>query len=297
MPPRRTGQPATVSAAIDEGERRIARSKAIDHWEPAMARIDAEDLLAAVLHDEAPLDEEIRISAAQWRRFESHVGRRVLGEPVAFITGRVIFRDLEIRVRPGVFSPRASTELLAEEAIKRLRRKRGDRVSVDLATGNGPVALSVGAEVPRVESWGLDISADAVRLGRSNARRLGLDNVHFRVSDMLDKLPRALAGHVDVFTLHPPYVARRQVATLPREIRDFEPMHSLTDRSNDGLDLVRKLADEAADWLTPRGTVLIEVGPYLSRSARAILRRAGFDDITWTAGELKVTHIIAARRG
>jgi release factor glutamine methyltransferase len=89
-------------------------------------------------------------------------------------------------------------------------------------------------------------------------------------------LPRQLRGKVVVITIHPPYVARSQVRTLPREIRDYEPPESLTDRSVDGLGLVRRLASEGWDWLEPGGWLVIEVAPDLARSVRSVLLREGY---------------------
>jgi len=111
----------------------------------------------------------------------------------------------------------------------------------------------VAHEVPRAEVWGVDISPEAAALGKDNARHLGLGNIHFRAGDLLDALPRKLRGHIDVFTIHPPYVLRRDLKELPKEIREFEPLQSLTDGSDDGLGLVRRLAHDAHEWLKPGG--------------------------------------------
>ena len=143
--------------------------------------------------------------------------------------------------------------------------------------------------------WGVDISPEAARLGKDNARHLGLGNVHFRAGDLLDALPRRLRGAVDVFTIHPPYVLRRDLKELPREIREFEPLQSLTDGSDDGLGLVRRLAAESHDWLKPGGVLLVEVGTYLSRRTQATLRAAHLVDVTWTKDELGVTRVISGR--
>src|SRR5439155_26703542 len=114
----------------------------------------------------------------------------------------------------GVFVPRTSSELLAGEAIKALRRRRAPRRAVDVATGAGPMALAMANEVRDAQVWGLDISTPAVKLGRRNARRLGIANARFRVSDLVDSLPRRLRGEVDVITIHPPYVARTDLRIL-----------------------------------------------------------------------------------
>jgi release factor glutamine methyltransferase len=295
--PASTHESDTVAALLVDAADAIRGSLFIDHWMPSMARYDAEELMAAVLGAELTTRARRgRATQAQRRRFATMVARRIGGEPVAQIIGSIRFRGLELRLRPGVFGPRSSSEFLAEEAIAALRRRRGQRLAVDVATGLGPVALAVAHEVPGAEVWGVDISAPAVRLGRDNARRLHINNVHFRVSDMVDALPSRMRGAVDVFTIHPPYVAKGDLGILPREIRDFEPLHSLTDGSDDGLGLVRRLAAESSEWLRPGGVLLVEVGTYLSRSAQAVLRRAGLGEVAWKKDSLGVTRVVSGRQ-
>jgi release factor glutamine methyltransferase len=272
----------TAAELLSAAERRIGKSRNIEHWQPGLARWDAEVLLAHVLGADPEDDGRLRtmpVTTGQRRRFETLVERRLTGEPINYITGHFKFCGLDLLVRPGVFSPRASSELIVELATARLRRRRGRRVAVDVATGSGAIALAVASEMPRGEVWGLDISADAARLGRRNARRLNVHNVRFATGDMLNALPAGLCGEVHLFTLHPPYVARAEVRTLPIEIRGFEPRHTLTDGSDDGLGLVRRLATEAPQWLRPGGFVLVEVAPYLARATATVLRRSHRDSL------------------
>lgn len=284
----------TVIEHIDKAVRKIDKSTAIDHWDRNLGRYDAEELMSEVLGrtlTKALLERVL--DGTSKKRYAAMVARRIKGEPIPRIKGHYAFRGLDLLIRDNVFVPRASSELLAREAIKALRRQRGLRVAVDVATGAGPVALAVANEVRTADVWGVDISTDAVRLGKDNARRLGLGNAHFRAGDLLDALPRRLHGTVDVFTIHPPYVLRRDLKELPREIREFEPLVSLTDGSDDGLGLVRRLAAEAHDWLKPGGVLLVEVGTYLSRRTQATLRAAGLVDVIWTKDELGVTRVVS----
>jgi len=286
----------SVTEHIDKAVRKIDKSTAIDHWDRNLGRYDAEELMSEVLGrklTKALLDRVL--DSTSKKRYAAMVARRVKGEPIPRIKGHYPFRGLDLLIRDNVFVPRASSELLAKEAIKALRRQRGSQVAVDVATGAGPVALAVANEVRTAAVWGVDISTDAAQLGKDNARRLGLRNAHFRAGDLLDALPRRLRGTIDVFTIHPPYVLRSDLKELPREIREFEPLVSLTDGSDDGLGLVRRLAAEAHDWLKPGGALLVEVGTYLSRRTQATLRAAGLVDVTWTKDELGVTRVVSGR--
>src|SRR3989440_3399078 len=289
--------PVTAGQLLQKAAEEIRGSEAIELWRPYMGRLEAEALLATVLRHPVTNPEETVTPAAQ-RRFEDLVRRRTAGEPAALIVGKTTFRGLELRVRPGVFVPRSSSELLAGEAIRRLRGRRGPLggpVAVDVATGSGPVALAMAAEVQGSTVFGVDISSPALALARANAKRLGIANVTFVRSDVLSALPPSLRRSVDAFTLHPPYLARSQLADLPKEIREFEPEESLTDQSEDGLGLVRTLVDQAPQWIRPGGWMLIEVSPDLSRRVAGILRRSGYREVRSLRDSLGATRVIAGR--
>jgi release factor glutamine methyltransferase len=271
----------------------LGASDAIDHWQKDRDLIEAEDLLMYVMGGEEP-DPDDEIPASARRRFEAMVARRATGEPIPFIKGFAEFRGIELIARPGVFVPRDSSEFLAEQAVRRLRARRRP-VAVDLATGGGTIALAIANEVPKAQVFGSDVSADAVKLARANARRLGL-HATFSVGDLFGGLPARLRGQVDVISLHPPYVPRGEVRHLPDEIRDWEPAHTLTDDSVDGMGLVQRAVAEGPGWLTPGGWLLMEVSPDRSREVMTIYRRGGFADVRSTkGGELKVTRVIVGR--
>jgi release factor glutamine methyltransferase len=263
---------------IDRAEQLLVESPSVDHWQPGRERIEAEELLEFVL-DRLP-DDDDPIPSGPRRRYERLVARRATGEPVPLITGSFVFRGLRMKVRPGVFVPRDSSEWLVEQAVVRLRGRRRP-VAVDLATGAGPIALAVANEVRTAEVFGADLTAEAVSLARDNARRLRVP-ARFVRGDLFSGLPRRLAGRVDVLTFHPPYLGRREVRELPDEIRYFEPITALTDRSPTGMFLIERAADESEAWLRPAGWILVEVSPDRSRQVSALLRRFGFRDVRST---------------
>ena len=273
--------------------KQLKASPAIDHWQKGRERIEAEDLLGYILgEDPDPGDE---ISGRDRRRFEAIIDRRMTGEPIAFIKGHSEFRGLELLAKPGVFVPRDSSEFLAEQAVRRLRR-RTRPVHVDLATGGGTIALSVADGVPGTEVWGTDVAGDAVKLARKNAKALQLDAT-FRVGDLFDCLPKRLRGSVDVITLHPPYVPAGEVEDLPDEIREWEPPHTLTDNSSDGMGLIGRTVEESPRWLRSSGWLLMEVSPDRAKEVKRIYADGGFRDVQSTkGGELKVTRVIVGRR-
>ena len=279
---------------LDEAVRELKATPSIDHWQKGRERIEAEDLLAHVMGGREPHPSD-DVSSKAVTKFRVLVDRRVTGEPIPYIKGFTDFRGLELKVTHGVFVPRDSSEFLAEQAVRRLRKRKAP-VHVDLATGLGTIALAVANEVPHAKVYGADLSQEAVALARKNAKRLGL-RARFVVGDLFGGLPAKLRGTVDVLTIHPPYVAADEIEDLPDEIKAWEPVHTLTDHSADGMGLVDRTVDEGPAWLRRSGWLLIETDPDRARDVKKAMRRGGFRGVESTkGGELKVTRVIVGRR-
>ncbi len=279
---------------LKTGAARLKESPAIDHWQPGREKIEAEILLIALNDGYEPEPTE-QISKKKQRRFEEWIERRYTGEPVAHITGSTDFRGLDLIVEPGVFVPRDSSEGLAEQAARRLR-KRKRPVLVDLASGMGTIALAVANEVPKAEVFGAELSPEGVKLARRNAKRFKLQ-ARFGAGDLFAPVPKRLRGKVDVITIHPPYVAKDELHDLPDEIKDWEPAHTLTDQSDDGLGLVRRTVEEAPDWLVKNGWVLMETDPDRARDVRKVMTAGGFRDVRSTkGGPIPITRVIVGKR-
>ncbi|MDQ4064441.1 MAG: peptide chain release factor N(5)-glutamine methyltransferase, partial [Actinomycetota bacterium] len=228
-------------------------------------------------------------------RYLSFIARRAAGEPLPFLTGRIEFYGLDLQVKPGAFVPRPSSEFTVERAIKKLRRRR-DPVVIDMCTGAGPIALAIASEVPSADVYGADIDEPGLRQGRANARRLGLDNVTLINSDMYGSLPASIKGSVDLITGHVPYVPQGEIDDLPAEVKDFEPLHTLTDYSDDGLTLIRTTIEEAPGWLKPGGWLLLEMSDDLTAKAKRFCRAAGLVDIELAHDEYKLSVVVEARK-
>lgn len=283
----------SVKKVLDQAVTELKDSQAIEHPHAGKERYDAEELLAYVLgRDQDDLDGIEEIDERFVRKFRQVLARRLRGEPNAYITQRARFAGLTLEIGPGAFIPRESSEFMAEQAARRLRTRR-DPVHVDLATGVGPVALAVARDVPSARVFGVDISDRPVVMARLNARRLGINNVHFVKGDLFNPLSSDLQGRVDVVTIHPPYVRKGEMRELPDEIRKFEPVESLTDQSKTGMKLLTQVTEEAPLWLRRRGGwLLVEVSPDRARHVRTILRQAGFKDVQSTKGGVGVTRVV-----
>jgi release factor glutamine methyltransferase len=280
-----------TSTVLRDARRALNSSEVIEHY-AGQASIESNELLVEVL---GPLESwPAEMTAPEVRRFEALLSRRLDGAPVAVIRGWELFRGLRIGVRQGVFVPRQSSELLAEQAVRRLRARRNP-IAVDVATGAGAVALAIANEVPGATVFGTDIAADAVGLARANARRLHL-RARFLLADGLAALPPSIRGAVDVMTLHPPYVPIDEVEHLPDEFRRFEPVHTHSDGSDDGMQLVRDTASGSDRWLKPGGWLAVEVSPDVSRTVAGILRAANLRGVRTTGTRPWGTRVIVGTR-
>jgi release factor glutamine methyltransferase len=204
------------------------------------------------------------------------VRRRREREPVAYIVGRKGFRHIELEVDERVLIPRPETEFVVEAA---LTLPPGTRV-VDVGTGSGAIALALKHERPDLDVVATDVSADALALARHNALRLGLQ-VEFVHGDLLAGVA------ADAIVSNPPYV-EADAALMPDVVR-FEP-HVALFGGADGLDVIRRLAGVQASFLA------LEHGDRQADAVEAILREAGFGDVTRVRDYAGIERVTVARR-
>ena len=172
------------------------------------------------------------------RRTESMLGRRLAGEPVAYITGVWEFRGLPMEVNPSVLIPRVDTEVLAETAIRWLHGRKMDARVLDLCSGSGCIGCAIADALPQARVVLADVSPEAVEVSRRNVRRNGLDGrVGFLLADVM-KQPPIMTGSFDLVVSNPPYIPTFDILTLEPSVRDYEPVWAL-DGGDDGLDFYR----------------------------------------------------------
>ncbi|HEU0102981.1 MAG TPA: putative protein N(5)-glutamine methyltransferase [Mycobacteriales bacterium] len=214
------------------------------------------DALVAVLREAgcvfAEQEAELLTAGAPTRaELDRLVARRVAGEPLEQVLGWAEFCGLRVAVEPGVFVPRRRTGLLVAQALARAPARP---VVVDLCCGSGAVGAALTAGLPGIELHAVDVLPAAVRCARRN-----LPGAAVYEGDLYSPLPGRLRGRVDLVTANAPYVPSGELAQLPREARLYEPRETL-DGGADGLDVQRRVAAGALDWLAPAGCVLLETG-------------------------------------
>jgi release factor glutamine methyltransferase len=245
------------------------------------ARLDAELLMAEALH----IDRDKLLLAPPSRtvpkRFWAMVERRAAGEPVAYITGRRAFWNIELHVGPGVLVPRPDSEVLIASAIEHFQGGSGPAKILDLGTGPGTLLLAALDVWPRANGIGIDRSRQALSYAASNARRLGLEG---RLRLKLGDWGKGLDEQFDLILCNPPYVAKD--SPVGAGVREFEPGEALF-AGEEGLDAYRVLAPQLPCLLAPGGLAAVEIGFDQAEAATALLTCGGL--------ACRVAHDLAGR--
>lgn len=196
------------------------------------------------------------VGESELKTLSSWLERRANGEPLQYITQRTEFFGLPIRLNRHVLIPRPETERLVEIAIDHAERIQA-RTVVDVGTGSGCIAIAIAKELPEVQLLALDCNKSALQLARRNALRNGVaDRIVFERCDILTQ---DLSDAFDLLVSNPPYIPIDDVASLPREIREYEPTNALTDGRN-GLRFYNRLCAMARSWVVSGGFMVLETG-------------------------------------
>ncbi|MBH0100198.1 peptide chain release factor N(5)-glutamine methyltransferase [Salinibacterium sp. NSLL150] len=217
------------------------------------------------------------VSAAAEATVRELFVRRAAREPLQHITGIAPFRNLELRVGPGVFVPRPETETVVQFAIDALNASATpEPIGVDLGTGSGAIALSMATEVPRARIYAVELSPDAIPYTSENFRRYGTDNATLINADLGDAFPE-LDGTVDVVISNPPYIP---AAAIPRdiEVQLHDPALALYG-GEDGMDVVRRVSTTARRLLHQGGTLVLEHGEEQAPALAALLTADGWNAV------------------
>lgn len=234
-------------------------------------RLDAELLLAdslgldrvgLYLQYDRPLDQ------AELEAYRARVQRRAQREPVQYILGEAEFWSLPLHVGPAVLIPRPDTEVLVEEALKRLPET--GRV-LDVGTGSGAIAIAIAQERPQVTVLALDRSRAALEVAARNVARHHLEARVQLVEGDLVQLPE---GPYDLVVSNPPYIPTADWEGLMPDVHDHEPRLAL-DGGADGLDAYRALAVQAPRILRPGGWFMVEVGIGQAEAVATLFAEAG----------------------
>ena len=251
-----------IARALDDATRQLTETS-------DTARLDAELLMAEALHIDrdrlilAPPDRDIP------KRFWSMLKRRTKGEPIAYITGRRAFWNIDLHVGPGVLVPRPDSEVLISSAIEHFEGTEGPKRILDLGTGPGTLLLAALDVWPEATGMGVDVSRRALSYASANARRLGFEQrLKLKIGDWASGLKESF----DLVLCNPPYVA--EGAELGPGVREYEPDEALFAGAS-GLDAYRVLAPQLPRLLNQQGLAAVEIGHDQAPAVTDLLGRDG----------------------
>lgn len=255
---------------------------------------------------------EAMLDLAASEKYFALVARRAAGEPTQYLTGKQEFWGLEFEVTPAVLIPRPETEHIIEVALERLG-PRGIKIDMvtgapsprlriaDVGTGSGCLAVALAHELPHAEIFATDISAAALEVARRNAARRGVsDRIHFIETNLLEAVihESQVTGHeprlFDLIVSNPPYVARNEAATLPREVRDHEP-HAALFGGPTGVEIYSRLIEQAGSLLREGGVLVLELGHNAADEVRRMFHvQPGWVNVSITNDLAGIPRVLAA---
>lgn len=264
--------PLTLGRLWEEGrdllERKGVPDPGLDAWY-LMEHVWQMDRSRYLAHKDDLLDTD-EIDGKRAVRYRELVRRRGEREPLQHILGYAWFMELRFMVSPHVLIPRQDTEILAEEARKRIRA--GFSV-LDMCTGSGCILLSLLYHCPEAAGTGADISEEALKVARENSRRLKIPAA-FVKSDLFADI----GGRYQMIVSNPPYIPSGEIPALMEEVRGGDPQIAL-DGGADGLDFYRRLIREGWEYLTPGGVMLLEIGSSQGAWVRTHMEEQGYQDV------------------
>lgn len=258
----------------------------------AGARLEVELLMRHVLDvDRARFiaHPELAQRAAQSPAYRALLERRSAGEPIAYLLGVREFYGRSFEVDPAVLIPRPETELLVDLALERVPLDAPAQV-LDVGTGSGCIAVSVGLERPRASITAVDLSDSALAIARRNAARLHASNLRFLSGDTYAP---AAGLRFDIIVSNPPYIAHGDAHLARGDLR-FEPHLALVG-GDDGLAVLRVLIDEGGAHLNAGGWLLLEHGFDQADAVRGRMRDVGFGSVFTHADLAGVPRVTGGR--
>jgi release factor glutamine methyltransferase len=242
----------------------------------AAPRLDAEVLLAHALGVDRLflyLNLDQPLPGPERARYRTLAARRAGREPVALITGTKEFWSIPFKISRGVLIPRPDTETLVQAVLDHAANLPAPRI-LEIGTGSGCVATATAHEKQDARITATDVSLVALSLAAENLKAAGVSNcVRLLCCDIFDALRPG--PNFELICSNPPYVPSGVIPTLEPEAARFEPELAL-DGGPDGLDVIRRVAARAGDFLKEGGALILEIGDGQEESVERILADAGF---------------------
>jgi len=210
-----------------------------------------------------------------YKEYMRRIERRANHIPLQHIIGYTEFWKYKFFVNEYVLVPRQDTELLVEEALKKID---SNSTVLDMCTGSGCILISLALETNFIKGIGTDISKEALVIAGKNRASLEAKNVEFLESDLFKKLQGTFNHKFDVIVSNPPYIKTSVIEELDEEVRTYDPMIAL-DGHDDGLYFYEAITVQSVDFIKTGGWLMYEIGYDQAEPVKKIMRQCGFTNI------------------
>jgi release factor glutamine methyltransferase len=200
------------------------------------------------------------------------------GKPLQYVLGHTEFYGLPFKVNPSVLIPRPETEELVEWVLKS-DLPQTDISLLDIGTGSGCIAISLKKNLPNATVWAMDVSADALKTAKENAKLNDVE-VNFIEADILNLTHNSqLATHNNIIISNPPYVTPTDKDLMHTNVTDFEPHTALFVPQDDPLLFYKAIADLAAKNLVKGGLLFFEINESYGNKTAEMLKEKQFKQV------------------
>ena len=237
-------------------------------------RLDTELMLSNSLRisrENLLLNLNKEINHDEHKKFKSLLEKRTKKIPMAYIIGYKYFWKSKFIVNNSVLIPRPETELIVEEALNCLPEKKSKKI-IDIGTGSGCIIISLLIERPKSTGIGLDISKNAIKVAKINAKLQQLNN---RIKFINSDVDKYNGGKYDLVVSNPPYIKRTKISRLEEDVKNFEPKSAL-DGGYNGYSKIEKVIKKSANLLKRNGNLILEIGYDQVHSVSYLLEKYGF---------------------
>lgn len=245
-------------------------------------RLNAELLMARSLNltrERLYMHLQEQLKESEEKALKQMIRRRVAGEPLQYLLEHQEFWSIGFKVDPRAFIPRPETELLVEQSLLILSKTSFQKIPsvLEIGTGCGAIAIALAKEVRDILLVATDISRDALRLAKENAKSADvMDQVRFVNGDLFGPFQTSReSGTFDLILSNPPYINRPEIHRLAKEVKDYEPIIAL-DGGEDGLEFYRQIISQAPFYLREGGWLLLEVGQGQNEKVSGLVEEGGY---------------------
>ena len=236
--------------------------------------LDSELLLSSTLNLDRSslllnLDKKIKIEEKDF--FFSLIERRKRNEPIAYITGYKEFWKHKFRVNKNTLIPRPDTEILVESVLDELDISSTKKI-LDIGTGSGCIILSILNDRKNCRGVGVDISKNAIKMAKYNAK---IQHIKNRVRFFNSNIDNFYLYKYDVIISNPPYIELNKIYGLDKDIKNHEPKVALNG-GIDGYSKIRLVINKSSNLIKKKGKLFLEVGCGQINKTLEILRLNGF---------------------